>query len=262
METSADLPSVPPTPWVGVGIGVFVALFLLVFRPFGLPVYGWSDAAFWLILGLIPLNAALVIGMEMLLARGQQRWGWMGHKTVDFSLTLMGVVLGNVLYQVLLQGALDVASIARFGGHVLLVASLPAGFLLLWLHARSSPAGRVEASKPESFTLADEAGRETLTLHTDDLLYIQSDRNYVLIHTRTAAQPHVLRTSLKAVETQLSDRGVVRCHRSYLVNTAHIEQHQRRARGGQLTLRATAITLPVSASFAKVISQHLQAQAV
>ena len=33
---------------LAIGIGVFVGAFLLIFRPFGLIINGYSDPAFWL----------------------------------------------------------------------------------------------------------------------------------------------------------------------------------------------------------------------
>lgn len=59
-------------------------------------------------------------------------------------------------------------------------------------------------------------------LPLDDILYVQSDGDYIIIHLAGGEAPMVLMT-LKALEKQLPFRRFCRIHRSYLVNIDKVE---------------------------------------
>ena len=245
--------------WLAVGIGVFVAAFLLVFRPFGMQWHGWQDPAFWFVLGLAPFNTGLILLLDVVFTRLQQRWRWLQHWYGNLLATVALIVIGNVAYQAVLQEGLGGAELLAFTWHVALIALFPTAFIVLYFRQRrrtdDGPASIAGAKAV--FTLGDETHRETLVVPADDLLFIVSDRNYALVHTRTSERPHLLRTSLKALEVQLAETSVVRCHRSYLVNTTQVVHRRRHARGLHLTLRGTETTVPVSASFLETIEAYL-----
>lgn len=82
-----------------------------------------------------------------------------------------------------------------------------------------------QAGKPRYVAFRDENGEIRLTVKLDDLLYVEANENYVLIHYLDNDQPgrFLLRNSLKKVEEDLSEYPVLRCHRSYLVHTERIK---------------------------------------
>ena len=61
---------------------------------------------------------------------------------------------------------------------------------------------------------------ETLTIHTDDILYIKAEDNYSRIVYTDDSHRHekVLRATLKNLEDQLTGIDIIRCHRSFLFN--------------------------------------------
>ncbi len=106
--------------------------------------------------------------------------------------------------------------------------------------------------KPRFIPFADENGEVRITLNLADLLYIEANENYVLIHFVENDKPErfLLRNSMKGVEGQLALFPVVRCHRSYLVNTLRIKVAKKDKSGLIIQLHApTSIQLPVSATF-------------
>lgn len=62
-----------------------------------------------------------------------------------------------------------------------------------------------------------------LTPHT--ILYLSSDENYVHIFyvENDKMRKYVLRSSMKAIEEVCIENGLVRCHRSYLINPSHVK---------------------------------------
>ncbi len=243
---------------LAAGIGVFIAAFLLMFRPFGMQWHGWQDPTFWLVLGLAPFNTGLILLLDVVFTQLQQRWGWLQHWYGNLFVTVALIVMGNVAYQAVLQEGMNGAELLVFTWRVALIALFPTAFVLLY-HRRRRPTDDASAGANAVISLRDETNRETLSVPADDLLFIASDRNYVLVHTRTSKRPHLLRTSLKALEVQLAETSVVRCHRSYLVNTTQVVHRHRHARGLHLTLRGTEATVPVSASFLETIEAYLAA---
>jgi len=54
-----------------------------------------------------------------------------------------------------------------------------------------------------------------------DILYIEADRNYCRIFTKT--HEYLLCVTLKAIEEKLDNRIFLRVHRSYIINLSHID---------------------------------------
>lgn len=55
-----------------------------------------------------------------------------------------------------------------------------------------------------------------------DILYMEADRNYSHIFTRT--REYVLSITLKSIEEKMSMQLFMRIHRSYLINITHVEE--------------------------------------
>lgn len=71
----------------------------------------------------------------------------------------------------------------------------------------------------------DSGHRLKMTIAPSSVVYIQAEENYVRIHYEDGdhMKEYVLRNSMKAVE-ELSERfGLIRCHRSYIVNPSHVK---------------------------------------
>ena len=56
-------------------------------------------------------------------------------------------------------------------------------------------------------------------------MFIKSEDNYVQIHyvDRNMTKKFMLRSSMRALEDDLSKKGLVRCHRSYFINPLYIK---------------------------------------
>lgn len=88
-------------------------------------------------------------------------------------------------------------------------------------------------------------------LPLDDILYVKSDGDYIVIHLADGAAPMVLMT-LKALEKQLPYGRFCRIHRSYLVNMDKVEG----LKGGKVSLADHQLPLSDSckARFLEILS--------
>jgi two-component system LytT family response regulator len=56
----------------------------------------------------------------------------------------------------------------------------------------------------------------------DDIIWMEGLRDYVKIHLKSSIKPMLFRTSLKAIEPELSPLKFIRVHKSYIVSIANI----------------------------------------
>ena len=114
--------------------------------------------------------------------------------------------------------------------------------------------GQVDALKrpdaqKESITVKVDLMKRQLKL--EDILYVKSDGDYIVIHLSDGEAPMVLMT-LKALEKQLPFSQFCRIHRSYLVNIGKVEG----LKGGKVLVSGEALPLSDSckAAFFELIS--------
>lgn len=71
----------------------------------------------------------------------------------------------------------------------------------------------------------DEQKRLKLIVSSEAVLYIEAEENYVhIVHLDNGrVKDFTLRSSMRALEEMLSRHGLVRCHRSYFINAAHVD---------------------------------------
>lgn len=77
----------------------------------------------------------------------------------------------------------------------------------------------------QSFILSDRIfvrqREKMIKIFVADILYIEADRNYCRIFTKT--HEYLLCVTLKAIEEKLDHRIFLRVHRSYIINLSHID---------------------------------------
>ena len=71
----------------------------------------------------------------------------------------------------------------------------------------------------------DEYKKLRFVIAPEAVLYIKSEDNYAQIHylDKGRSQKFILRSSMKALEDNLKQHGLIRCHRSYFVNPTFIK---------------------------------------
>lgn len=79
----------------------------------------------------------------------------------------------------------------------------------------------------------DEQKRLKLVVSSEAVLYIEAEENYVhIVHLDNGkVKDYELRSSMRALEEILQRHGLVRCHRSFFVNAAHVDLLKKDANG-------------------------------
>ena len=86
-----------------------------------------------------------------------------------------------------------------------------------------------EEVQPEMLNFYDERGELKLSVKPEMVYYIESADNYVQIYYMNLGKVEklMLRNSLKNIEWRFHDKGLVRCHRSYVVNMKNVRMFRR-----------------------------------
>lgn len=247
-----------------LSIGVFIALFLLVFQPFGVnnfdPTFHIS-MEFLLAAGAMGVAVtATVVANEFLLRplvlrrlTRRRLFAWLA-----WTLLLIATVV-FLLYN-LLGNWHDFkwSSYLGFIRDVSLLNSLPvAGFLFYirheWLKSEYVQLRAIQLDKaPARFMhFSSDNGKDQVALALDDLLYLESQDNYVAVtwvegNIRRAS---LIRSSLKRLEEIMEEPLLVRCHRSFIVNLARVRGCRGNRHGLKLTLEGADRPVPVSRAY-------------
>jgi DNA-binding LytR/AlgR family response regulator len=104
--------------------------------------------------------------------------------------------------------------------------------------------------------IKDEKGIMRLTLKSVNILYLESNDNYVNVYylDNEKTKSYLVRNSLKQLEKSLKDYPIYRCHRSYSVNIKNVKMIRKAKKGYELVINSLKEEcLPVSKSYEKKI---------
>jgi DNA-binding LytR/AlgR family response regulator len=266
--------------------GVFIALFLYIFRPFGLdelePGRMLRAAAG---LGLVTFGVIFLeiwIGPLLMPAYFREA-SWTVGREIFVTLTDVFLIgLGNLIFSAwYLHTSFTISSMIWFQAVTVVVGVLP---LALWTmysqlklqkkyaaEARTLDAQVQERKHPETapapsapveatLQLTAEQGSEGLQLNPEQLLYIAAADNYIKVYhlEKGIVKQTMLRSSLKRAATGLEGYPqFFRCHRTFLVNLDHVTEVSGNAQGYKLQLAHTGDWVPVSRSLHTEIRERL-----
>ncbi|MBR5770912.1 MAG: LytTR family transcriptional regulator [Alistipes sp.] len=111
---------------------------------------------------------------------------------------------------------------------------------------------KAEPKSPHMVRFYDNGGTLRLTIDINALYYLESDNNYINIHYKhnDKVLSYLLRCKTSTVEKSLEGSTMVRCHRSYIVNTKKIRFMGEEHRMHFVTLDDESIKrIPVSKSY-------------
>jgi hypothetical protein len=265
-------------------IGVFIALFLIIFQPFGSE--RWQDPHKYLKLSGYGVVAFLMPTLFILFTNAlnkkevmEEHWVVWKEIVRNF-LIIFFVVLGNMVYaNILGLGDFSLESFLGFCVVVSLLGVFPISAGILFRHNRYLEMNQKEAVilgenimhqqdeaqkiQPESneIQLISENEKDTISLIINDLLYIESADNYstIVFVKQDKIQKELLRGSLKRFEQQLEQFSQIqRCHRSYIVNLNRVLDISGNAQGYRVTLPNLNDTIPVSRNYGSEILTKLK----
>ena len=116
-------------------------------------------------------------------------------------------------------------------------------------------------SRDYSVVLFQDNRKSKVLLQANEILAIESAENYITIYSRVdqALKKIMLRSTLQSAEE--STRNIpflVRCHRSFIVNLAHVTNLTGNAQGYKLEVLFLDKALPVSRKYEKEVVENLR----
>jgi DNA-binding LytR/AlgR family response regulator len=102
--------------------------------------------------------------------------------------------------------------------------------------------------------------KEELIINLKNLLYIEAQENYskVVWKDNDDLTEKLLRVTLKKIEDQIADDTILRCHRSFIINSKAKYSILGNSNGYQLKSKLFKHTIPISRSLGKEIVAKLR----
>ncbi|MEL6863941.1 MAG: LytTR family DNA-binding domain-containing protein [Bacteroidota bacterium] len=259
-----------------IAYGLFVGLFLFVFRPFGLyeaPLKLLFQLS--LIYGLV--TSSLMAIHSFLLYPLYSEEGWtVGKEILRILVIVLSIAMCNWLIGWFFMFTdISWASAFRWFFYTLVIGVGPISFGIFLNHNRllrrhvnslkelkQQEVTVVQKAQKESSFLAiqSENGQEVLRLDAESLRYIKSADNYVEVvyHQKGRRQKELIRTSLKQITTQAQEAAWwMRCHNSYLLNLQKVAEVKGNAQGYKVLLEGEEQPVPVSRKYLKTFGERL-----
>ncbi|MDX6745523.1 LytTR family DNA-binding domain-containing protein [Polaribacter sp. PL03] len=262
--------------------GLFVFLFLYIFRPFYLAQFEVIILEYTLGIGIIALiGTFIVLYIPALIFKdyfNEDKWT-IGRNLflMATGITFIGIVVWYFGEMYKEPYNLKKLSLLEFLFYTFLVSLIPLT-LFIFINEKSIREKRekkvveIKEIKKENelinskklakkVTINSDNGKENITFCIDNLVYLTSQGNYAsffLKNNEGDLQEKILRVTLTKIASQLKDySNIIRCHKSYIVNINFINDISGNARGYLLKSDIIHIDIPVSRSFSKQSLQSL-----
>ena len=259
----------PPflTRWRGTifflaSVFIFATIFVLIYQPLNPPV-SWSRQLYttllvgsgFVVLLLSRLLMHIIHKHHVLYLWQYVVWGVGEILVFIFGLALFAYLLGDAetFFSLVVRVTIDVAGI-------LTVPYILTVLLFLLDHEKEENA-RLRAALEsyrcpqkgtnEVLNFYDRGGRLALATRSENVLYIEADDNYCIIHyyTDEHEETFVLHNSMKYFDSWGSETGLLRCHRSYIVNMPNVKLLRKERDGLTLELYRGDRIIPVSRTY-------------
>ncbi len=275
-----DIPKIVRTNFL---IGLFIALFLVIFQPFGTNL--WEDEYKVLKLfgyGMVTFAMSTLLGVLLItfypIEKLENNWT-IGKELLMFVGVLLFISVGNLFYANLINIAnFTISSFLGISTTVILLGMFPilASVMLkhnkyLALNSREAQEISEDLKGYQVKTLHEdhhqdwikflaENEKDEISLMADQLLYIESADNYCNIVSleQGAQQKTLMRSSLKRVESQINYPYILRCHRSYIVNLNQVQSITGNAQGYRLHFKNENGSVAVARNYAAQILSVLK----
>lgn len=271
-----------PKRWIVlILLPLFIALFIVVFQPFGLQGMRHEYKSLLLVgYGFVTL---VVLGFNMYFLPwifpkpfSESRWTILSEGLwLTWQILTIGV--GNYLYSVYFNIAhwSGIYGLLIFVGFTFAIGIFPVVIMIFfsynyWLRknlAMAEEAAGLLAEKKKSagksgkITLYSENQQNQIQTTLQQLICIESESNYINAWCAEEGRivKYVLRNTLKNIESQLSGfEGLFRCHRAFIINMRHVERADGNSQGYRVKLAFLDNMIPVSRNYTRLFNEALR----
>lgn len=242
--------------------GFVVSAFLVIFKPFGINHNSWQVNLYLIGFGIITFLFTFL--SEYFVVPIINRYTGKSSFWITVLCNILFIAIANIVYVWYMSsgGKGPIQEYFNVFLYTLAVALFPLLVLIVFQKNRALKEKRdkleelkkkyTDLNKSKYIKLQGLAKIENLNVPAYNILYLKSEDNYTSIHL-TDNEYVLFRGSLKHFELQLKDTPILRCHRSYIVNTNHILQITKKKRKYEIKLIGYRLTLPVSIERSKII---------
>lgn len=259
------------TLWQILFTTLFALVFINIYRPFG--AGSWYEATWYQFLyfsALLVLAGMLVVVLSRVLMLRIKR---NGPITLRYYLLMVG---GEIMFMAAMFALVEKVWLHDDRSFILLwylalqntalILLIPYLISLLFFAWRAKSLGfknLLSRYRQEDRFLSfhDHNGNLEYSIKTADVLYLESDDNYVIVHYLAGEgnSQLLVRNSLKYFGEAFEQEPFLRCHRSYMVNVQHVTLVKRIRNQLQLLLdNDTQTAIPVSKSYEEAVKEFFE----
>lgn len=251
---------------IAVAQGAFIALFLIIFEPFG--ISNWNNdpnkvnylVGFGVVTTLVDLLHCFVTVPLFPSVFTDTKWT-VGKQILNTCFLILLIAIGNSVYLNIALGQKTTLSVFLFNiSSVVLIGVFPVAFgvlgnYIIQLKKYQQPIKIIKHSKElKEIKLVAENEKDIVTTQLDNLLFIESADNYSVVNL-LGEKKSILRSSLTRLQSQIEHEEVVRCHRSFIVNLSQVERVSGNAQGYKLHLIDGDSLVPVARKYSKIVEK-------
>ena len=247
---------------------LFAYVFINLYQPFG--AGAWYDVSLWafsLASGILVVSGMFVV----LVSRLIMFWFKRRHPITIFYYAVM--IAGEIIFMAMMYALLErwilkdlrpIATLLYFSTQntalILLIPYLISTLFFEWQEKKMSLEKLIKqiSLKVHFISFKDEKGILRITLKVNDLYFLESSDNYVVIHYKLNGKMNtdLIRNTLKNFEKELIEFPLLRCHRSYMVNINHVKMMKREKTKVQLIMDESGQhVIPISKTYSENVSK-------
>jgi LytTr DNA-binding domain len=258
-----------------VGEGTFIALFLILFQPFGTLQWHEPNKNFYLLgYGFVTAIAGFILrfGIFKSFPKYHSEASWnIGKEIVSIMMLLLLITTGNCIYSIFIfEIEQNWKTFLWMFVAVIIIGIFPTifGVMLNYIYQLKKYNQPIIVHHPQvvenkavtenkTLKLIAENEKDSIELSPESLFYIESSDNYstVFYEKEKKLQKELIRSSLTRLESQISSENIVRCHRSFIVNLDKVEKVTGNAQGYKLHLETPELFVPVARKYSEIVER-------
>ena len=258
-------------------ISLFIALFMLLFQPFGLSYYQ-SNYKPIVLLGYGGVTFIILIINLFVITRIFEKWfsNWtIGKQILWLSWIIFTIGTGNYFYSSMIfpmfagiKGFIIFQLFTVVVGIFPVVAVTLISYNIKLAHNLKTAAevNDLLIAKPinrhieKAIVLIADNGKDKLEVELSNLIYIESVGNYIQVYywQDNKIAKMLLRGTIKRIESETAQySSLVKCHRAFIVNMDNVESVKGNSQELKLVLKNIEIEIPVSRNHSQKIINSL-----
>jgi hypothetical protein len=254
-----------------LGFGLFIFLFLYLFKPFGLAVLKPLEQLF-ITMGFGVITAFVLVVFKFMIEPFVVNEKWTLGKSIIWDIVIASSIgAANYFYMsVIFELDFSIRYLMYSIWTAILVGSIPVTISHIMVYNRMYKSALKEAAIPDEKILWEDevtirAGnfRNDFRINPRNIIYLCSNDNYVTIVTVKGESQNktTIRGTLKAVESELKrNNRFIRCHKCYIVNADFVDRVTGNTQNMKIKLNPTGTEIPVSRSKVSSVTRKLGAK--